>query len=109
MMKLQEDIERLCKWSRDWLLGFNIKKFKVISFGNIHFEIKYSLTDSKNNSHTLSLEDSECDLSILFKKNLKFDELIDKVVSKVNRISDLIRRKLTHIDKSTFLTLYKSW
>ena len=77
MMELQEDIERLCKWSRDWLLGFNIKKCKVISFGNIHFEIEYSLTDSENNS----LEDSECDLGILFKKNLKFDEHIDKVVN----------------------------
>ena len=108
MMELQEDIERLCKWSRDWLLGFNIKKCKVISFGNMHFEIEYSLTDSENNSHTLSLEDSECDLGILFKKNLKFDEHIDKVVNKVNRISGLIRRKFTYIDKSTFLTLYKS-
>ena len=108
MMELQEDIERLCKWSRDWLLGFNIKKCKVISFGNIHFEIEYSLSDSENNSHTLSLEDSECNLGILFKKNLKFDEHIDKVVNKVNRISGLIRRKFTHIDKSTFLTLYKS-
>ena len=106
--KEKKDIEKLCKWSRDWLLGFNIKKRKVISFGNIHFEIEYSLTDSENNSHTLSLEDSECDLGILFKKNLKFDEHIDKVVNKVNRISGLIRRKFTHIDKSTFLTLYKS-
>ena len=34
--------------------------------------------------------------------------VIDKVVNKVNRISGLIRRKFTHIDKSTFLTLYKS-
>ena len=59
-------------------------------------------------SFFLSLEDSECDLGILFKKNLKFDEHIDKVVNKVNRISGLIRRKFTHIDKSTFLTLYKS-
>ena len=66
------------------------------------------MTDSENNSHTLSLEDSECDLGILFKKNLKFDEHIDKVVNKVNIISGLIRRKFTHIDKSTFLTLYKS-
>ena len=102
MMELQEDIERLCKWSRDWLLGFNIKKCKVISFGNIHFEIEYSLTDSEKNSHTLSLEDSECDLGILSKKNLKFDEQIDKVVNKVNRISGLIRRKFTHIDKAHF-------
>ena len=66
------------------------------------------MTYSENNSHTLSLEDSECDLGILFKKNLKFDEHIDKVVNKVNRISGLVRRKFTHIDKSTFLTLYKS-
>ena len=47
------------------------------------------MTDSENNSHTLSL-DSECDLGILFKKNLKLDEHIDKVVNKVNRISCLI-------------------
>ena len=91
MKDLQEDIVRLCKWSRDWLLGFNIKKCKVDSFGNIHFEIEYtcSLTDNENNSHTLSLEDSECDLGILFKKNLKFDEDIDKVAKKVNKISGL--------------------
>ena len=108
MMELQEYIERLCKWSRDRLLGFNIKKSKVISFGNIHFEIEYSLTDSENNAHILSLEYSQCDQGILFKKNLKFDEHIDKVVNKVNRISGLIRRKFTHIDKSIFLTLYKS-
>ena len=66
------------------------------------------MTDSENNSHTLSLEDSECDLGILFKNNLKFAEHIDKVVNKVNTISCLIKRKFTHIDKSTFLTLYKS-
>ena len=74
-----------------------------MSFGNIHFEIDYSLTDSENNSHTLSLEDSECDLGILFKKNLNLMSTLTR-----NRISGLIRRKFTHIDKSTFLTLYKS-
>ena len=30
LKELQEDIERLCKLSRDWLLGLNIKKCKVI-------------------------------------------------------------------------------
>ena len=78
------------------------KKCKVISFGNTHFEIEYSLTDSEKNSHTLSLDDSECDLGILFKKNLKFDEHIDKVVNKVNRISGLIRRNLHILIKAHF-------
>ena len=104
---LQEDIDRLCKWSRNWLLGLNKKKCKVVSIGNIHVEIEYSLTASNHNSHTLSLEDSEYNLGILFKKNFK-DEHVDNVVNKVNRISDLIRRKISHTDKSIFLALYKS-
>ena len=108
MKELQEGIESLCNWSRDWLLRFNIKKCKVVSYGNIHFEIEYSLTDRENNSHVLSLEDSECDLVILVKKNLKFDEHVDKVVNKVKRLSGLITRTFTQIDKSTFLKLYKS-
>ena len=108
LRELQEDIDRLCQWSKDWLLGFNIKKCKLVSYGNIHFETEYKLTDSDNNSHTLSSDDSECDLGILFKRNLKFDEHINNVVNKVNRISGLIKRKFTHMDKSLFLTLYKS-
>ena len=29
MMELQEDIERVCKWNGDWILGLNIKKFVI--------------------------------------------------------------------------------
>ena len=65
--ELQEDIERLCKWSKDWLLGFSIKKCKVVSFGNVQFEYEYGMTDTQNNLHVLSTEDSESDLGILFK------------------------------------------
>ena len=61
-----------------------------------------------NNLHVLSTEDSESDLGILFKKNLKFDEHIDNTVNKVNRIIGLIKRKFTYMDKDLFLTLYKS-
>ena len=106
--ELQEDIERLCKWSKDWLLGFNIKKCKVVSFGNVQFEYAYGITDTHINLHVLSTEDSESDLGILFKKNLKFDEHINNTVNKVNRIIGLIKRKFTYMDKDLFLTLYKS-
>ena len=104
---MQEDIERLCKWNKDWLLGFNIKKYKVVSFGNVHFEYEYGTTDTQNNLHVLSTEDSESDLGILFKKNLKFDEHVNNTVIKVNGIICLIKRKFTYMDKDLFLTLYK--
>ena len=70
----------------------------VVSFGNVQFEYEYGMTDTKNNSHVLSTEDSVNDLGILFKKNLKFDEHIYNTVSKVNRIIGLIKRKFTYID-----------
>ena len=66
------------------------------------------MTDTQNNLHVLSTEDSESDLGILFKKNLKFDEHIDNTVNKVNRIIGLLKRKFTYMDKDLFLTLYKS-
>ena len=106
--ELQEDIELLCKWSQDWLLGFNIKKCKMVSFGYVQFEYEYRMSDTQNNLHELSTEGSESDLGILFKKNLKFDEHINNTVKKVNRIIGLIKGKFTYKDKDLFLTIYKS-
>ena len=106
--ELQEDIERLCKWSKDRLLDFNIGKCKVVSYGKVEFEWEYEMSDNQNNTHILETVDSESDLEIMFNRNLKFDEHIDSTVNKVNRIIGLIKRKFTHMDKDLSLTLYKS-
>ena len=104
--ELQEDIEILCKWSKDWLLGFNIKMCKVVSFRNVQFDYEYGMTDTQNNLHVLSIEDSENDHGIIFKKNLKFDEHINNTVNKLNRIIGLIKTIFTYMDKDQFFTLY---
>ena len=106
--ELQEDIERLWKWSKNWLLGFNIKKCKVVSYGNTHFEWGYEMSDTHNTPQVLVTEDSECDVGILLKKSLKFEEHIDNVVNKAKRIIGLIKRKFCYMDKELFLTLYIS-
>ena len=31
LKELQEDVLRLCHWSKEWLLGFNFKKCKIVS------------------------------------------------------------------------------
>ena len=104
LIELQEDIYRLCQWSKEWLLGFNFKKCKIVSYGNCEFEYEYYI----NKYHKLSNEDSECDLGVLFKSNLKFNEHIDNTINKVYRKIGLIKRKFKFIDKDLFLTLYKS-
>ena len=57
------------------------------------------MTDTQNTLHVLLTEDSESDLGILLKKNLKFDEHINNTVNKVNRIIGLIKMKFTYMDK----------
>ena len=61
------------------------------------------MIDDQNKYHKLSNEDFECDLGILFKSNVKFDEHIDNTINKVNRIIGLIKRKLKFIDIDLFL------
>jgi hypothetical protein len=106
--QLQADIDRLCKWSKDWLLNFNISKCKIVSFGNEKFNFNYNILDGDGHVHNLTRDDSEKDLGILFTNNLNFESHISSTVNKVNRIIGLIRRKFTHMDKSLFLTLYKA-
>ena len=66
------------------------------------------MIDEQNNYHKLSNEDSKCNLGVLFKSNLNFDEHIENTINKVIRIIDLIKREFKFIDKDLFLTLYKS-
>ena len=106
--QLQADIDRLCKWSKDWLLNFNISKCKIVSFGNEKFNFNYNILDGDGHVHNLTRDDFEKDLGILFTNNLNFESHISSTVNKVNRIIGLIRRKFTHMDKSLFLTLYKA-
>ena len=48
LKELQEDIYRLCQWSKEWLLGFNFKKCKIVSYGNCQFEYEYYMIDDQN-------------------------------------------------------------
>jgi len=107
-VELQDDIDKLCKWSKDWLLKFNIQKCKVVSYGNKRHDFSYTLLDNTGNRHNLTNEEGEKDLGIKFNSSLKFDEHINLTVNKVNKIIGLIKRTFKFMDKSLFLTLYKS-
>ena len=54
LKELQEDIYRLCQWSKEWLLAFNFKKCKIVSYGNCQLEYEYYMIDEQNKYHKLS-------------------------------------------------------
>ena len=106
--KIQEDLDSLCDWSRDWLLEFSVPKCKAMSLGKVKHPFKYSMRDKDGNIQDLPSVEEEKDLGITFQSNLKFDRHINLTVNKANKILGLIKRTFTRLDISTFITLYKS-
>ena len=59
------------------------------------------------NKTKLSLAEEECDLGVIFTKDLKFSQYISKR-NKANSVLALIKRTFEYIDKHTFLRLYNA-
>ena len=66
------------------------------------------MTDRNENSYELKEVTSEEDLGITFQQNMRFEEHISNTVNKANRLLGLVKRIFSHMDKTTFLTIYKT-
>jgi hypothetical protein len=105
--QIQENINKVCKWSQTWQLSFNTDKTHVMHFGRNNPQTKYYMTDTPD-PHPVSTSDVEKDLGVHVDRNLSFDIHIGNIVSKANSTIGLIKRTFTNIDQSTFTLLYKS-
>ena len=105
---LQQDLLKLSEWSRIWLLEFSIQKCKLVQCGNVKYDFEYKLKDKDGNLQALPKDTKEKDLGIWFQNNLKFDEHINYIVNRANRLVGLIKRTFKSLDKDSFFTLYKS-
>ena len=99
---LQQDIENLCQWSKDWQMVFNIKKCKSlhIGFNNIHYN--YSM-----DGEILQEVQEETDLGIIISNDLKPSKQCVSAAKKANMTLGMIKRHIVSRDKKTILRLYK--
>ena len=106
-LSLQEDINALGEWSKDWLLQFNLDKCHVLTLGK-HENIVHAHNYHLNN-HELEHVFDEKDLGIILDPELKFEEHIAAKVKKANSIMGLIRRSFSHLGPSLFTKLYTTF
>ena len=67
------------------------------------------MTDKCGKVVTIYEVEREKDLGIIFQNNLSlFNEHINMAANKANKITGLIKRSFSFLDKHAFLTLYKS-
>ena len=101
---IQNDLKSLMKWSRLWLLGFNVPKCSVLHMGKNNPENKYYMDPGCE----LATTSAEKDIGVTFTKELNFNVHISNVVKKGNQMAGLIRRTFTYMDCDMFTKLFKS-
>ena len=86
---LQEDLDNLVDWTELWELTFNVIKCKVIHYGQNNPKSYYIINDKK-----LESVDEECNLGVIFTRDLKFSQHIAKKFNKANSMLALIKGTL---------------
>nr|XP_012557654.2 uncharacterized protein LOC105844971 [Hydra vulgaris] len=100
---LQEDINRLVKWSEDWLITFNESKCKVMYIGKKNPRYEYKLNNS-----VLTETMIENDLGIFISNNLEWKYHINSAIGKANRKLGMIKNSFEYLDELSLKLLYKS-
>ena len=109
---LQEDLDRLTDWSRDWLLKFHPEKCCHMRIGSSTTDSTYSMKEVDNNGdtkrHSLAQTEAEKDLGVIIDSKLSFKNHIAKATAKANSRLGIIRRSFDFLTEKTFVQLYKS-
>jgi len=101
--QLQEDLNTLLQWSKDWQMLFHIDKCKVMHFGHNNLKLDYSL-DNK----TLQKVHQEKDLGVIISDDMKSSLQCIQAYSKANKMLGVINRAIVYKSKEVMLSLYKT-
>ena len=100
---LQNDLDRLVKWSEKWQMLFNFGKCKCLHTGHGNLNVNYKMGDT-----VLGTTVKEKDLGVTISADMKVSEQCGIAASKGNQILGLIRRNITYKRKKLIIHLYKA-
>ena len=92
---LQNDLDRLVKWSEKWQMLINFGKCKCLHTGHGNLDVNYKMGDTVQ-----SFTVKEKDLWVTIRAVMKVSEQCGIAASKCNQIIGMIRRNITYKEKS---------
>jgi len=100
---LQQNLQRLLDWSREWQMVFNVEKCKVMHIGCTNRNYRYHM-DQKE----LEVVEEEKDLGMLITNDLKASQQCTAACNKANRVLGMMNRTIVYKSKKVLLNLYIS-
>ena len=99
---LQNDLDRLVKWTEKWQMLFNFGKCKCLHTGHGNLDVNYKMGDTVRGTTV-----KEKDLGVTISADMKVSEQCGIAASKGNQIIGLIRRNITYKEKKLIIPLLK--
>ena len=100
---LQDDLDKLVKWSEKLQMLLNFGKCKCIHIGHGYMDEEYKMGDA-----VLGITTQEKELGVTFSADMKVSEQCWIAASKGNQILGLIRRTIMYKEKQLIVPLYKT-
>ena len=100
---LQEDLNKLSDWSKEWSIKFNEDKCKVMHIGKTNPHHDYKI-----NNHILQKTEIERDLGVIISNDLEWSQHVISATNKANKQVGIIKHAFTYLDIGTLKLLYKS-
>ena len=100
---LQDDLDKLVKWSEKWQMLLNFGKCKCIHIGHGNMDEEYKMGDA-----VLGRTTQEKDLVVTFSGVMKVSEQCGCFKRKSNYRANLIRGTITYKEKQLIVPLYKA-
>ena len=101
--KLQDDIDKLVRWSEKWQMLYNFGKCKCLHTGPGNTGMNYEM-----GGPMLSKTMKEKDLGVTMNANMKVSEQCRIAASQGNQVLGMIRRNITYKEKSLIVPLYNA-
>jgi hypothetical protein len=101
---LQESINKLSRWSEEWMMQFNASKCAVMHLGTNNPCNKYTL-----GSTTLTTTRSEKDVGVIVQDNGKFGEQCRSAASTCNKIIGQISRSFSNRDPNLMMEIFNCY
>ena len=100
---LQDDLDKLVKWSEKWQMLLHFGKCRCIHIGHGNMDEEYKIGDA-----VLGRTTQEKHLGVTFSADMKVSEQCGIAASKGNQILWLIRRTIMYKEKQLIVPLYKA-
>nr|XP_047129634.1 uncharacterized protein LOC105845176 [Hydra vulgaris] len=105
---LQNDLNIISEWSKEWPMELNVAKCKVVHFGHGNINHEYVMNDG-NTFLIIAATDVERDLGIFLSNDLKWNQHIEVATRRANMILGLLKKTFRSRDIKLWGKLYTTY